>query len=213
MGTAETVLLAIQTQKKHGVSPFTETRMRTGDGQDARRQRGLEQLPPPAAGSEVDDDTPLKRSGKVPRAVGRALLKAVAEPAEEDEEEAKKGTLPGAIKFEAAGNKPDADDRQEDLAKLEAASAKLDTAHDILYGVKTVLPKTSETVGLLERSLYDMADLPDELMGQRGNQAEAQREIVETIRSRSVWWVVGTSLGFEALVLCCAAWIFCRRDY
>jgi hypothetical protein len=40
-----------------------------------------------------------------------------------------------------------------------------------------------------------------------------QREMLEELRSRSVWWVVGTSLAFEAIVLLIAAWIFCRRDY
>ena len=47
----------------------------------------------------------------------------------------------------------------------------------------------------------------------RGNEAEVQREMLEELRSRSVWWVVGTSLAFEAVVLLIAAWIFCRRDY
>ena len=42
---------------------------------------------------------------------------------------------------------------------------------------------------------------------------KAQREFLEKLRERPVWWVVGTSLGFEALVLCLAGFIFCRRDY
>jgi hypothetical protein len=33
------------------------------------------------------------------------------------------------------------------------------------------------------------------------------------LNKRPIWWIVGTSLGFEAVVLAVAAWIFCRRDY
>ena len=45
-------------------------------------------------------------------------------------------------------------------------------------------------------------------------QAGSDGEIRAEIRSRSVGWVVGTSVGgFEVVVLGLAAWIFCRRDY
>ena len=33
------------------------------------------------------------------------------------------------------------------------------------------------------------------------------------LRDRSLSWVIGTSLAFEAVVLVIAAWVFCRRDY
>ena len=39
-----------------------------------------------------------------------------------------------------------------------------------------------------------------------------QRQM-EEVRSRSLWYVIGTSLLFELLVLSGAAWKFCRRDY
>ena len=41
----------------------------------------------------------------------------------------------------------------------------------------------------------------------------AQQEVIDVLRGRSIAWVVGTSLGFEAVVLAFAAMIFCRRDY
>jgi ABC-type transport system involved in multi-copper enzyme maturation permease subunit len=44
-------------------------------------------------------------------------------------------------------------------------------------------------------------------------QPETQQQIREAARSRSVAWVVGTSVGFEVAVLTLAALIFCRRDY
>jgi hypothetical protein len=38
-------------------------------------------------------------------------------------------------------------------------------------------------------------------------------EVQEQIKDRPVWWVVGTSLAFEAVVLGIACWVFCRRDF
>ena len=42
---------------------------------------------------------------------------------------------------------------------------------------------------------------------------EAQEEAERAARSRSIPWLLGTSIGFEAVALTLAAWIFCRRDY
>lgn len=39
------------------------------------------------------------------------------------------------------------------------------------------------------------------------------REIERRIDARSVWWVLGTSLLFEGLVLGLACWLFSRRDF
>ncbi len=131
-----------------------------------------------------------------------------------------------------------------DRAELEGkrrAQANLDFAHNIAMGVKTVMPKTAETVDLLERWLVDMAELPktaedivevDVDSGQpnaasdrnsgpgdrRGRRRDPETERLarmtqEELRSRSVWWVMGTSLLFEGFILAIAAWIFCRRDF
>lgn len=125
------------------------------------------------------------------------------------------------------------DKDQAELARNNRTKRNLDIAHRITMGVKTALPKTTETIDLLERWMVDMQDLPGMNREQnetvrvemnagggdrrgprnRGNEAEVQREMLEELRSRSVWWVVGTSLAFEAVVLLIAAWIFCRRDY
>jgi len=40
-----------------------------------------------------------------------------------------------------------------------------------------------------------------------------QREMSKALRERSVWWVMGTSLLFEAVVLLFAGLIFVRRDF
>lgn len=217
VGTAELVLLAIRTEQKHGNFPPGTVQIQPPGDRNAGQpfagdwppSRPPKVDPAPAAERSADDDTALKRGGKVPLAIGRSLLKAIAEPSSPDERSLAKGPkqMPlEASKFNPEGNTPDPD-------KEAKSSAKLKLAHDIVFGLKTVLPKTTETIGLLERSLYDMADLPEGALGQPTQNQKSQRELVETVRNRSAWWIVGTSLGFEAVVLCLAAFIFCRRDY
>lgn len=98
--------------------------------------------------------------------------------------------------------------------------------------VKTILPKTTETVRLTERTLVDLAELEmigppdgsDDFSDMAGAQEDAElgvriddRDLAQAIerkqRERSVFWVVGTSLGFEAVILAVACWMFVRRDY
>lgn len=100
-----------------------------------------------------------------------------------------------------------------------------------------VLPKTSETVGLLNRALEDPTGLNImDIMEGRGiengngsggnnvtdngdmnatvrSRQNADRVVREEIESRSLWYVLGTSLIFELVVLAAAARIFCRRDF
>lgn len=100
----------------------------------------------------------------------------------------------------------------------------------LLYWVKTPLPKTGETVQLMERVIVDAAELdaaqaaadaeqdePAEedrpRRGQDRDQVEAQRRTEAVFKARSAWWVMGTSLGFEAVVLAFGAWRFKRRDF
>jgi len=98
----------------------------------------------------------------------------------------------------------------------------------IAFGIKTVLPKTGETVALLDRHLLSLEDRkkfrpetvqPDELeeeerprRGRRGR-VRVEERVDEVIRARSVWWVVGTSVAFEGVMLGLACLIFARRDF
>jgi ABC-type transport system involved in multi-copper enzyme maturation permease subunit len=110
----------------------------------------------------------------------------------------------------------------------ETILPKLELAHKILYGVKTVIPKTSDTVELLSRCIITT----DELTAQRAGRSrppgppedefgpgsdpfgrEGAKAAASAARDRPLWWVIGTSLLFEAAVVTLAAWIFCRRDY
>jgi hypothetical protein len=151
-------------------------------------------------------------------------------------------------------------------AEESASSArKLTTAHRIVRGIATVVPKTGETIDLLDRKLFtenDLSDMRNEMFGksqqfepppattpssttahakngkpttspttgpteadllnadarrdmeqQFAVQRESQEAADRAARSRSIPWVLSTSIGFEVVALALAAWIFCRRDY
>lgn len=123
-----------------------------------------------------------------------------------------------------------ADDFRENIEGSEESERKLQVWRDRAYAVKTVLPKTSETIALLERWMIPLDEMPfgeteevdDEVLqrnADRGLQMdpETQRRanIItnEEIRERPIWWVIGTSLLFEAVVLGLTTLIFIRRDF
>ena len=113
--------------------------------------------------------------------------------------------------------------------QLTEAKANHDTwvtAHTWFYWAKIILPKTDETIGLLERVLRKYAGMdsfgaPDENEtrrvfgggGSRVNMRELGDRLQEVIDARSIWWIVGTSLLFEAFILGFACWRFSRRDF
>ena len=115
-------------------------------------------------------------------------------------------------------------DERQQLVEERGGKAlrNLRIAHQVVYGVKTVLPKTRETTDIMNRALLpppdDVAEAPDEEPAERKrrndpvNEEDLQR-LAHTMHTRSLWWVIGTSLAFEAVVLALAAWIFCRRDF
>ncbi len=98
-----------------------------------------------------------------------------------------------------------------------------DHVHDAFYDAMTVLPKTAETVAILQRKLISsarlqgVADQQDNADNQNrvdlnGNPVPVAALQAELMR-RTVGWIIGTSVTFEVIVLALAAWIFCRRDY
>lgn len=119
--------------------------------------------------------------------------------------------------------------RQERDALLSQRQRKalrnLTIAHKAVYGVKTALPKTRETTELMNRKLLRTArpgpdtQESDEEFDKEGRprvrpiSGEDVQKLDETMRSRSLWWVIGTSLAFEAVVLLLAACVFVRRDF
>lgn len=117
-------------------------------------------------------------------------------------------------------------ERQAQLDSALELQDRLTKVHALMFAVKTILPKTSETIELLSRSLYETTDLeylqkattdgaPD-LGGNSGvrvSQARVANEVERIVRERSLGWVLGTSIAFELVVLCAGAFVFCRRDF
>jgi ABC-type multidrug transport system fused ATPase/permease subunit len=123
---------------------------------------------------------------------------------------------------EAARGLSEADDTLQQIVKW----------HRVVYTVGLFVPKTGETVDLFNRRLFTDEDLKYRadfdkeklraLMGAKSDEdvlsrlemaKDAEVESQRAQRSRSIAWILGTSLGFEAVVIAIAAWVFCRRDY
>lgn len=121
---------------------------------------------------------------------------------------------------------------RRDMIVRERASAQTPSgvvlAENIAYGIKTVVPKTRETINLLDRVLFRDKELQDMAQQQQAATATApefprrrggsrvmqrQEEQMLAARERPVWWIIGTSLLFEIACLALAAWIFCTRDF
>jgi hypothetical protein len=109
------------------------------------------------------------------------------------------------------------------LSRSQVAFDTWDMVHEWFEWANIVLPKTDETVGLLERVLRQRAGMKIEDSGEDENiqifgptrisRNEFQKRVQEAIDSRSVTWVIGTSLIFEFIVLFFACWRFSRRDF
>lgn len=119
-------------------------------------------------------------------------------------------------------------ERQKALqATYQSDRASAKTWYSVFFGVKTILPKTGETIEVLERMLLSQADIQGMKVNQsfdmndnesnpdapRILESEVRYNFENQIRSRSLWWIIGTSLGFEAVMLGIAGWIFSRRDF
>lgn len=116
----------------------------------------------------------------------------------------------------------------EETDKLAAARARLrriDPWHRIAYTAKLVLPKTGDTKDLLERvaisdrEMQQMANAADDRDSRRDNNPfsatdrRAMQQAEKIVKSRSLWFVLGSSLAFEAVVIGAACWLFSRRDF
>lgn len=113
---------------------------------------------------------------------------------------------------------------RKDAREAAAALAGWRRAATVVDVLKGALPKTEETIALLDRWMLTAADKRP-FGGSDGVPADdaplpfgaADREVVErvekAVRSRSLGWVLGTSCLAEAAVFGLAAWLFCRRDF
>ncbi len=140
------------------------------------------------------------------------------------------GKFPEGLSSELEVANPMLASTRRKLEEAKVSSTAWTRRSAIMTDVRTVLPKTSETIKLLERYMLSPddlkllsrqqeykstgvspADASDEPRYVSDQQAAQMTE--DVLRGRSVWWVLGTSLGFEAVVLgvCCV--IFARRDF
>lgn len=105
-----------------------------------------------------------------------------------------------------------------ELEELRSGEKVANTWRRSIYAVKTLLPKTQETINLLERwtvdreALQEIAGPPSEDDEDRARE-EGQQATSDELGNRPLWWILGTSLLFEAIVLGLAAFMFKRRDF
>lgn len=91
-----------------------------------------------------------------------------------------------------------------------------------VYRIKSLLPKTQETIGLLKRNLISDDELSMLAGNRRGKKNEddpamadprVELKVEQVLRGRTTLWVIGTSLIFEAFLLGISLIIFVRRDF
>ena len=118
---------------------------------------------------------------------------------------------------------------QERLNSVEEGLPSARRMHRIIYLIYTAIPKTTETTDLLDRTLFSNQEVAQADEPTRPwfmpNSTDRDRDLQfsapmhgkaaydQAVRGRSLIWIIGTSLAFEAVVLVLAGWIFCRRDY
>ena len=119
---------------------------------------------------------------------------------------------------------------QEDVDFAKNSFDRINAWHRPVTWSIAVSPKLGETIGLLDRWLkdgsgFDIAALMrgdmqelekiDELdpTTRGARERETMRRIDEDYSERSLWYVVGTSLLFEGMILALASWYVCRKDF
>lgn len=165
---------------------------------------------------------------------------ATKSPAPEKPTEGGIGAVAKWALEKAAADAPDADAQaleaaqrrlaadEERLEKVRASEASMSKWHRIFWTTRAVLPKATETKDLIERTLIDNAALEKMFSAEESprsnngpmtspefniDEREFARRLTQVTRETSAWWIIGTSLGFEAVVLAIAALIFRRRDF
>lgn len=130
--------------------------------------------------------------------------------------------LPEGIPDALQAINPTLGSAREELASAETAYETWSTWARVTSGLKFVLPKTQETIGLLERNLIsedEVSGLTDmiEQMNQEGGGNSGDPRLGERVEAvydaRSIGWILGTSFVFEGVLLGVCCLIFARRDF
>lgn len=114
---------------------------------------------------------------------------------------------------------------QEALVDAQDNQQTLTTAWRITFALKAFMPKTNETLDMLQYVLFEPGEL--DAIAERAPRERSTRQIGKTrvpaalvfraqrreLAERDTWWVLGTSIAFEVAILAIAAWTFSRRDF
>lgn len=116
----------------------------------------------------------------------------------------------------------------ESLAKAQKSLPTLEFWVGIAGTAKSILPKTAETGALVKDTLFTPEQVTEIMRRRRGREddepgridglpAPSPKEFDAAMASyfdgRTSWWVIGTSLAFQAGMLSIACWRFSRRDF
>ncbi|MDB5331741.1 MAG: family transporter protein [Phycisphaerales bacterium] len=112
----------------------------------------------------------------------------------------------------------------EKLDQLRSRYATIRLVHNVARVIDAVIPKTRETNDLLDRHLVsDEEVLSTQASLRRAGPppfdidyrdlSDADSQVNLEGRHRSAFYILGSSLACELVLVSLAAWIFCRRDY
>lgn len=167
---------------------------------------------------------------RIPRAEAAARASIEAMAAEGGGVRDESGNLPPGASDELEAANPFLGTLRQQLPEAEREARTWRAWSARVMFIKSLLPKTGETTGLLsrylltseERALIEGVDRREGRGGEesdsepvrvRENDPELARRLDAAMTDRSVGWIVGTSLAFEAVVLGFGAWRFSRRDF
>ncbi|MDP7005252.1 MAG: ABC transporter permease [Phycisphaerales bacterium] len=119
---------------------------------------------------------------------------------------------------------------KSDTEQSEELLKTLTLWHQPISWILAISPKTSQTINLLNRWLSDpngfdinaimsgdMSEFDNmeeiDPTSRNAREREANKRMQEDYDTRSFWYVIGTSLIFEAFVLWIASWHFYRKDF
>lgn len=134
---------------------------------------------------------------------------------------------PAHTDADLASHDPTIAAQRTELVRAQGSVASLKNWSRGIVVVKTILPKTTETIALLERVLVKELNLSTGEGGPPADddqnirisnlsdeeRAAVQSRVQQSLRARSAWWILGTSLAFVGVLLTISCWIFARRDF
>lgn len=214
VNSSESVLLLVRTQ--------SEVRLE-------KRLSTIESLSKDIAKLEAEGVVAIQKEAPAPDAKAD---EPKAEDPKQDEAKAETTSVGVDPSTELTKKRERVADLTSKLDENRKTAKLLSQVHTGIFITKTILPKTQESLGLLTRWLVSEADL--DRLGEAGAdhndeqrkkfrrggdpielavERESESRLRKSEQQRSVGWVLGTSVAFEAVMLGLAALLFARRDF